>query len=128
MAAETQMMPLMQAKAKRLHVLAEKKEEKHNNEDDDDDEEHVKGGGVPKWYKHHKAVWEVLFGDPCSSGHGEWPSLAVEHVPARYLENNWFLSMCDRNKDIVRMLDLKHPPEELQAEVVVDLCALPVNE
>ena len=91
MAAETQMMPLMQAKAKRLDKMAEKKEEKHNNEDDDDDEERGKGGGVPKWHKHHKAVWEYLFGDPCSSGHGEWSPLAVEHAPARYLTNNWFL-------------------------------------
>ena len=127
-AAEAQIANDMQAKAKRLDKIVWKKEEKHNNEDDDDDDEaDKKVGGVPKWHKHHKAVWEYLFDE--GSDHGEWsPEAVEEHVPERYAANVWYLSMCNRNKDILRMLDLKTPPELLVGEVVVDLRALPVNE
>ena len=91
-------------------------------EDDAGAGEHVAGAKRQvKWHDVHKEVWANLFNDNDELKEVEWTLEAASFIPDRYKANPFFESLCVRSRDIVRMLDMKVPPEDLSGEVVVDL-------
>ena len=56
---------------------------------------------------------------------GEWSVEAAQILPALYADNVCFQSMAVRNRDILRMIDIKSRPEDLGSEVIVDLYGWP---
>ena len=113
------------AKAKKADKQAAKGGAQKRRKIDEDAEGEEEGTAEskkqPKWYDGHSQVWDSMFAEHPELSHISWSPQAAETIPDRYQGNPFFEHMAIRNRDILRMLDLKVPPEQLRAEVVVDL-------
>ena len=95
------------------------------DEEDEEEEGSNKSNKKPKWHSIHEQLWVNLFHSNPSE-HPElsqvsWSLQAAESIPAAYQGNPWYESMAVRNRDIVRIMDLKLAPDLLKAEIMVDL-------
>ena len=91
------------------------------DEDEAEEEEEGSNKKQPKWHGVHEQIWNTMFHGNAELGDIKWSLLAAQTIPARYQGNPCFEHMAIRNRDIIRMMDLKFPPEQLTAEIVVDL-------
>ena len=101
----------------RVEVVAKATREERKRDKDDrqdiDCEDGFYGGRKPQWHAHHKQVWDELIADGACGNVGEWSVEAAQILPAHYADNVWFQSMAVRNRDILRMIDIKSRPEDL---------------
>ena len=108
--------------AKKRRTSAASSAEPAPVEDDADLDSGNNGSKKVKWHEVHREVWAALFNDHNELRDVEWTLEAASSIPNRYKGNPFFESLCVRSRDIVRMLDMKFPLEQLSnREVVVDL-------